>query len=78
MQYAEDFISTIRKINPEIAEGDYEDAISFAMTSVPLVKDYMWLGQIGRGVFYADSSESRWFPNANVNDVAKVLAEELY
>jgi hypothetical protein len=77
MKNSEKFLAEMRKLNPRIAEGDYEEAHTFAMSRVPLVDEMVWLGEIGEGVYYANSREARWYPQLTAREVSHLLAEEI-
>jgi hypothetical protein len=76
MENAEIFLESMQDINPDIT--DYEEAISFALEQTPKVDYDRWFGDIdGKGTYYADSRESRWFPNMTPEMVANILAGEM-
>ena len=75
MNNSNDFLNEMKKLNPGI--DDEVDAHAYAMSQVPLVKDFTWFGTVGNGVYYADSSEARWFPGLTPDEVSRLLAEEM-
>lgn len=78
MQNGEHFLKSMRSLDETIEEGDYEAAISFALSQVPMIDDNKFFGEIGDlGVYFADSRESRWFPNMTCEKVANILAKEM-
>ena len=73
----ENFLSEMRNKNPLIEEGDYESAHTFAMQQVPKIKEMTWFGQIGNGVYYADSEMWKWYPNTSTEEVVRQLVSEM-
>lgn len=82
MQNAEHFLKTMSSLDPlgsdDPDEYNFTDAIVFALEQVPLIDDATYFGEIdGAGVFYSNSRESRWWPNATVEMVATIIAGEM-
>lgn len=76
MKNIEDFMDCMQELNPEI-ENEVE-AIEWAMTQVPLIDENIWFGNIAnKGVYYANSRESRWFPGYTPEMAATYLAAEM-
>jgi hypothetical protein len=72
---SEHFLNEMKRLSPAVE--DWADAIEFALSQVPKVAEYTWLGQVGSGTFLATSRESRWFPNMTPSMVATILVEEM-
>lgn len=78
-QEMSDFLRTIRAAHPDNSSFDQVDAIEWALSHVPKVKPDVWFGPLGNeGTFYCDNYESRWFAGASPDEVADILAKEMY
>ena len=76
MKYSDNFLKEMKRLGGEEIT-DFDDAIAYAMDNVPLIDDMTWFGELGQGVYYANSRESRWFPELTASEVAYVLAKEM-
>jgi hypothetical protein len=74
---SEDFIKCVREICTEEEITDLSDAIALAMDILPMVNDWEWFGPLGNGVAHISSRETRFWANAQVEDVAKLLVKEM-